>query len=102
MESRAWSLFLLLLLLTGAAAGVLVIEERRAREVPSFAESFQGLVGGLGFGPALDLSDGTSDFDPRLGGSWSRDHGPIAGGSRFNPRQVGFVFLYRPVKKEIH
>jgi hypothetical protein len=98
MESRGFGLFFLLLLLTGAAGAVLVVEDRRGRELPARAESFQRLVGGLGFGPALDLSACVSDFDPRLEGSCSMDYGPIAGGACFSSRQMGSVFFYPALK----
>jgi len=102
MESRVASLFLLLLLLTGAAGAVLVVEDRKGRELPARAESFQCLVGGLGFGPAVDLSDGASDFDPRLEASCSMDYGPIAGGACFSSRRVGSVFFYPPLQRGVH
>jgi hypothetical protein len=91
-------LFLLLLLLTGAAGAVLVVEERKGRDTLAHAESFQRLVGGLGFGPALDLSNGASAFDPRLEDSCSMDYGPVAGGACFSSRQVGSVFFYPSLK----
>jgi hypothetical protein len=93
-----WRLFLLLWLLTGAAGAVLVVEERRGRDTLAYAESFQRLVGGLGFGPALDLSSCASAFDPRLEDSCSTDYGPIAGGAGFNSRQTGSILFYPPLK----
>jgi hypothetical protein len=102
MESRVASLFFLLLLLTGAAGTVLVVEDRRGHEPNARAESFQCLVGGLGFGPALDLSDCASNFDPRLEGSCSMDYGPIVGGACFSSRRVGSVFFYPPLKRGVH
>jgi hypothetical protein len=91
-------LFLVLLLLTGAAGAVLVVEECKERDTLAHAESFQRLVGGLGFGPALDLSSGASAFDPRLEDSCSMDYGPIAGGACFSSRQAGSVFFYPPLQ----
>lgn len=102
MESRVTSLFFLLLLLTSAAGTVLFFEERRGHEQPAHAESFQCMVGGLGFGPALDLSDCVSDFDPRLDGSRAMDYGPIAGGACFSSRRVGSVFFYPSLKRGVH
>jgi hypothetical protein len=91
-------LFLLLLLVTGAAAAVLVVEESNGSDRLTHAESFQRLVGGLGFGPALDLSSDASAFDPRIEGSCSMDYGPIAGGACFSSRQAGSVFFYPPLQ----
>ena len=102
MASRVCFLFFLLLLLTGAAGVVLVVEHWRGHELSARAKSFQCLVGGLGFGPALDLSDGASDLDPRLEGSCSMDYGPIAGGACFSSRRVGSVFFYPPLKRRTH
>jgi hypothetical protein len=102
MGSRGSGLFLLLLALAGTAGAVLVVEARRVRELPARAESFQRLVGGLGFGPALDLSDCASDFDPRLEGSCAMDYGPIAGGACFSSRQAGSVFFYPPLGQGFH
>jgi hypothetical protein len=102
MESRGSRLFFLLLLLTGAAGTVLVVEDRRGRELPARAESFQRLVGGLGFGPSLNLSDCAFDFDPRLEGSCAMDYGPLAGGACFSSRQAGSVFFYPPLQKGLH
>lgn len=94
MGSRVWGLLFFLLLLTGAAGAIVVVEDRKGREPPARAESFQRLVGGLGFGPALDLSDCAADFDPRLEGSCSLDYDPIAGGACFRSRQASSVFFY--------
>jgi hypothetical protein len=99
MESRACSLLLLLLLLSGAAGAVLVLENRRGDELPARAASFQRLVGGLGFGPALSFSDGASDLDPRLEEGVSMDFGPIVGGGCFRGRRGASVFFYPPLER---
>ena len=39
--------------------------------------AFQGLVGGLGLGPAVDLSRCASDFDPRIDPGCSLRHDPL-------------------------
>ncbi len=77
MGSRGNVLFILLLLMTGAAGAILVAEDRRGRQWPARPESFQRLVGGLGFGPELDLSSCVFGFDPRLDGGRSTDYGSI-------------------------
>lgn len=47
---------------------------------PARAARFQQVVGGLGGGPALDLSRCAAAFDPRLGPRCSPDGGPVPGG----------------------
>lgn len=81
---------------------VLMVEEGKTRELPTHAESFQRLVGGLGFGPALDLSNCVSDFDPRLEGTCTMDYGPIAGGACFNSHRTSSVFVYPPLEQGYH
>jgi hypothetical protein len=45
--------------------------------------AFQSAVGGLGFGPALDLSGSERAFDPRVGNVPSARHHPLPGGDAF-------------------
>src|SRR5438067_141503 len=93
MEPRGPARLLIgLLLLTGAAAAILTLEARQTRH----SEPFQHLVGGLGFGPALDLGDCPFGFDPRLDGACGEDHGPIPGGGCFCPRHAGSCLDYPP------
>jgi hypothetical protein len=48
-------------------AGVILLTEAGTQAAESArAEEFQRLVGGLGFGPAVDLSGCAFAFDPRL------------------------------------
>jgi hypothetical protein len=79
-------LFLLLSLVLGAAA-VLGLDARARRRHEARAEEFQRLVGGLGFGPALDLSGGPNRFDPRLDG---RDADEVASARALS------IFSYPP------
>jgi hypothetical protein len=98
MESRCSVLLAVLLLLAGAAAAVL-IEDNRMKSIRYEREKpFQRLTGGLGFGPALDLSDCPFAFDPRLDGGCQQECGPIAGGGGFCPRHAGSIFFYPPLK----
>jgi len=46
-------------------------------------QDFQRLVGGLGTGPAVDLSGCPFSFDARLANSCRYDRGPIPGGASF-------------------
>jgi hypothetical protein len=97
---RGYLPFLAFLLLFGATAAILVSEERIRRRQQAHAEEFQRLVGGVGFGPATDLSGCVFSFDPRLDGSRSLDYGPIPGGSCFYPQHASSVFFYRPLVRE--
>jgi hypothetical protein len=92
---RSLVLFVALVLLASATAVVLFVESRQ-REPR--AEAFQRLVGGLGFGPAVDLSGCAFGFDPRLDGSCSEDYGPVPGGACFCPRHAGSLFEYPSVR----
>jgi hypothetical protein len=93
MESRNRALLLALLLLSTAAGAVLIAEAPHRQRQERSAE-FQRLVGGLGFGPALDLSGCAFGLDPRLDDSCSEQYGPIPGGRCFCPRHAGTVFSY--------
>jgi hypothetical protein len=94
MGARSLVLFAVLLLLGGAAAVLLAAEEQAHRRQQARSEEFQHLVGGLGFGPALDLTGGALGFDPRLGGTDEQDLGPVPGGSCFIPRRASSLFAY--------
>jgi hypothetical protein len=85
---------ILLLVLPAAVVTVLVLDrppERHGRE-------FQALVGGLGFGPAGDLSRCAFGFDPRLCPGCPHDLGPIPGGSRFCPDHGCSILYYPPLR----
>jgi len=99
MESRGSRLCAALLFLLAAAVGVLVAEDRLQRSRQARAEQFQHLVGGLGFGPALDLSGCAFGFDPRLDGGCAEERGPIPGGACFCPRHAGSVFSFAPLER---
>jgi len=82
-----------ILLLAGAAIGVLLPQcFATAHSEPS--ADFQRLVGGLGFGPALDPSVCPFSFDPRLEADCHEQGGPIPGGERFCPNHGCSVFYY--------
>ena len=98
MESRGSALALFLALLT-AAAGAVLATENLARPGPERDEPFQRLVGGVGFGPALDLSGCAFSFDPRLDGACAEECGPIPGGGYFCPRHAMSVFFYPPLDR---
>jgi hypothetical protein len=65
---------------------------------PAAERSFHHLVGGLGFGPAVDLARCEFAFDPRLCPACSEDTGPIPGGLFFCPYHASSVLNYSPLK----
>jgi hypothetical protein len=99
MESRSSFFLVSLLFLVSAAGAILWAETGKQRDQEARAEAFQRLVGGVGFGPALDLSGCAFSFDPRLDRSCSADSGPISGGACFCPRHAGSLFSYPPLRK---
>jgi hypothetical protein len=97
MEARTSYLFVTLLCLTGAAGAVLVAEAGSGARREQKAEAFQRLVGGVGFGAAVDLSECAFGFDPRIDGSCAYDRGPVPGGACFCPRHAGSLLSYPPL-----
>ncbi len=97
MESRGAGVLVALLLLTAGAAAALSAGGRDGGR----AEEFQGLVGGLGFGPAVDLSGCAFGFDPRLDGGCALDRGSVPGAACFCPRHAGSLFSYPPPRRRL-
>jgi hypothetical protein len=64
---------------------------------PSQAQQFQEAVGGLGFGPARDLSDCAAGFDPRIEETCDWDHGFLEAGTSLCRCQGISVFRHRPL-----
>ena len=62
---------------------------RRVLIMGAAGRDFQGLVGGLGFGAALDLEGCPFAFDPRLDGGCAAAVGPVPGGACFCGRHGG-------------
>ena len=90
---RGSYLFIVLLLLLGAVGVILLVEDRFQRPQAG-GEGFQRLVGGLGFGPDLDLHGGAFRFDPRLQDADAQDCGPIPGGSSYGGQGAVAIFGY--------
>ena len=69
-------------LLAGAAGLALAAGSSRPDRAATNGREFQALVGGLGFGPATDLSRCGAAFDPRIEGacSWRLEPLPAARG----------------------
>jgi hypothetical protein len=59
------------------------------------SEEFQRLVGGLGLGPALELSECDFGFDPRIGARCVQDLGPIPAGTCFCRQHAFSILSYR-------
>jgi hypothetical protein len=76
-------------------AGVIVGVDSREQGDPERSMEFQHLVGGLGFGPAVDLASCPNSFDPRLSCRCPREFGPIPGGGYFCPEHACSIFYYR-------
>ncbi len=94
---RGSGLLVVLLLLVAAAGAVLVAEGRQRGA--GRGEDFQRLLGGVGFGPAVDLSVCAFGFDPRLDGTCALETGAVPGGACFCPRHAGSVFFYPPLDR---
>jgi hypothetical protein len=92
-------LFSLILTLVVAAGLVLGFGSRPSARARAHSEEFQQLVGGLGLGPAADLSRCPFSFDPRLCPDCAQNAGPIPGGLYFCPHHACSVFYYPPLAR---
>ena len=97
--SRAPTVFLIVLLALAAAAGAVLASGARppAGKVRR-AEEFQRLVGGLGFGPAQDLSRCAFSFDPRLCPACPNDCDPVPGGIFLCPYHASSILDAPPLQ----
>ena len=92
---------ILLTTITGlafAAAALMMVEAYPQDGRQARAAEFQRLVGGLGFGPAVELGRCPFSFDPRLGRCCGENFGPVPGGVYFCPQHAGSVFFYPPLR----
>jgi hypothetical protein len=94
MRPQAPLVLLAAILTLTVAAGVIVLVESGDRGGAARAKEYQELVGGLGFGPAVDLSRCANSFDPRLCHHCPADFGPIPGGTPFCPQHACSVLYY--------
>jgi hypothetical protein len=102
MNPRAPRLLLAVLsALTAAAGAALVADAAAARGRADRAGEFQAVVGGLGFGPATDLSRCAFSFDPRLCPGCPQDLGPVPGGARFCPYHGCSILYYPRLEPEV-
>jgi len=93
-------LFAAILLLAATASLLLLLDARPSAERDRRAQEFQRLVGGVGFGPVVDLERCEFGFDPRLCPACSGDSGPIPGGMFFCPFHACSILDYPPLKDE--
>jgi hypothetical protein len=93
MQSRTpLSLLLIILMLVIGAGFVLAVDG--GGHSSGRAQEYQQLVGGLGFGPALDLSTCANSFDPRVSNQRPAPLGPFPDGSAFCPQNGFAIFFY--------
>ena len=85
---------------TTVAGAALALDARPRAGEQEQAHEFHRLVGGLGFGPAVDLERCEFSFDPRLCPACANDCGPIPGGIFFCPYHAGSVFEYPSLGQE--
>jgi hypothetical protein len=97
--SKGATLLLALALGLAACAAALTLAAP-AGAPPERAREFHGLVGGLGFGPALDLSPCAFGLDPRLCPACAWEWGPVPGGAAFCPHHADSVLAYPPLAPE--
>jgi hypothetical protein len=90
-SARAPRLLLATTIALAAAAGWVVADGGRAPGRAAASREFQSLVGGLGLGPALDLSECGHAFDPRLAATCARGTAPVVGGATRCPHHGGFL-----------
>lgn len=88
MRKRQVLLLALVVVLPAAACAVLACASL-APERAADDEAFQRLVGGLGLGPAVDLSRCAGAFDARMGASCTHRHEPVPCGSLFCSTHAG-------------
>jgi hypothetical protein len=63
-------------------------------------DEFQHLVGGLGLGPAVDLSRCGFSFDARLCPECPAQHGPLPGGVYYCPQHACSILYVPPVGRD--
>ena len=96
--SKAPAVCLALILALATAAGVALALDARPREGGQRqVQEFHQLVGGLGFGPALDLATCAFSCDPRLCPACPHDCGPVPGGMVFCPHHACSILDYPPL-----
>src|SRR5687767_4263379 len=80
-------------LLVAAAAVCVTASMVRRGEPQESSRRFQTLVGGLGLGPAGDLSVCEPDFDPRVGDVCARNVGSVPGAAALCAHRGGSALV---------
>jgi hypothetical protein len=81
-------------LLAGTAGLLVAADGLFQAERDQRNEEFQRLVGGLGLGPAVDLSRCAFSFDPRLCPDCPLNREPVPGGVYFCPQHACSILYY--------
>jgi hypothetical protein len=79
---------------SAVAFALVTLDVARGDSHRANSDAFQQLVGGLGFGPALDLSQCEFSFDPRVCGHCASTQATIAGGMYLCPHHACSIFFY--------
>jgi hypothetical protein len=83
--------------LTGAACLLVATDGLASGDRRQRPEELQRLIGGLGVGPAVDLSRCPFSFDPRLCPDCPLNHGPVPGGACFCPQHACSILYHPPL-----
>jgi hypothetical protein len=95
MRPKAPLIVLTIILTLAFGAGIiLVVESQDLGNATARSQEYQELVGGLGFGPAVNLSRCAFSFDPRVCHRCPADLGPIPGGGCFCPYHACSILYY--------
>jgi len=100
VDRPGWILGGAAVVVVAAVAAVASDSLRHARRFHR-AEQFQTLVGGLGVGPAVDLSHCAYCFDPRHSTGCRENVGELPGGVAFCPYHGFSVLYYPPVPRPL-
>ena len=92
-------ILLALIIMTLLSATVLLCDATAAQHHERMSKEFQTLVGGLGYGPALGLSQRAYRFDPRLCGDSMDTDGPLPRSVAFGARDPFSIFPSAPLSR---
>jgi hypothetical protein len=84
-----------IMLIVVAAAAALTVASHAPADRQAHAEKFQRMLGGLGLGPAINLSGCPMCFDARVRFACNEDDGALPGG-KFYCRHHALSVLYCP------
>ena len=87
----------LMVVFFGAACALVTADSVAPAAGNGHAEELQQLVGGLGCGPAVDLSRCAFSFDPRLCPDCPLNHAPVPGGVYFCSQHGCSILYCRPL-----